>query len=381
MAQLIKKNKFTFIGTINESAETGNRKNRAVIKSKSSDWVIPKYSFYITANGSNHSLIIQGGHHEGPNAVCTYTTKDRQKRTIPWTKRLEADLSEIYPSNWYTLNLNPYSERELEALKRNENFRNDENLTFEQVEKLIEEYPAKVRNYLCAEDLADAVERLLKSGKNKGLKFKVEGEVSFYLGKDGKAHQNYIVRTVELVRKQPDQALSTVYFLFDESSMGEVEADGSFMMNGWTASYNSKEKKQDYFQYTFRVMPVVKDNPEDTERATQIRRKRFGIKGDTTKECMIVTEIVNGTPVLEFTENDLSEEEKDAIFLGEVTFEEIVAEYRQNGKAGDKIRENRFVKMGRGYTKGAVETGQTIDEILGFASSDDDDDFDLFGDD
>ena len=124
-----------------------------------------------------------------------------------------------------------------------------------------------------------------------------------------------------------------------------------------------KDKKDVFFPYNFRVEKIIKEKPEDEERANNFRKKRFTTLGEKLKECTIVTRVINETQYREISEEDLSEEEKEAIFCGEVTLEELKREYKPI--AGAVVRENRFVKMGVGYSKRPAESELTIEKVLG----------------
>lgn len=374
-------NNFSFRGTIFEKKEDENHKNKTLISSKKSDWVMTKYTFGMKTNGSFHNLTAQGGYMNNDHGMIYYMTNKKEKKSVPFKARHTVDLNEVASFCLYTLNLNEHRKSDLEAASKNPEAALSLGMTCDQAKLYLNNYENNRRRYLASADLVNDVEQLVKDPKYKGKQFTVTGNILLNEYND-KIYTTYEVRNVTLNATEAEEKSTTnMYFLMNEDSMGEIEDDGSFMMSGWTAGYDSKDKKQVYYPYTFRVGKVIKPTEEEMKRANNFRRKRFTVKGETIKECVVTTEVVNGTTFRKITEDDLTEEERDAIFCGEVTLEDLQKEYQNI--AGPAIRENRFVKMGSGYSKGPLETSMKIEEILGIAGAEEaeDDIDDLFGDD
>ena len=374
-------NNFSFRGTIFEKKEDDKHKNKSVLKSKKSEWVMAKYTFGMKTCGSFHNVTVQGGYMNSDKGVIYYITNKKEKKSVPFKKRFTVDLDEVAPFCLYTLNLNEHRKSDLEAASKNSEAALKMNMTCDQAQEYLNNYEANRHRYLSSADLVNDVEQVVQDPKYKGKQFTVTGNVLFNEYND-KVYTTFEARNVTLNAVEADEkSAANIYFLMNEDSMGEIEDDGSFIMKGWTAGYDSKEKKQVYYPYDFRVEKVIKDTEADMERANTFRRKRFTVKGDTIKECVVTTEVINGTTFRKITEDDLTDEERDAIFCGEVTLEDLQKEYQNI--AGPAIRENRFVKMGSGYSKGPLETNMKIEDILGIADAEeaDDDIDDLFGDD
>lgn len=371
-------NNFSFTGTVFNKKEDDTHKNKNISKSESG-WVSHRFRFGMKSGGSYHDVVVSGGYKDSPDALVYYLTNNKEKRTCKFAHRKSVDPADVAPYCLYTLDLNEYKKADLKKASEDEQAAAAMSLTKERATELLNHYDDKNYRFLSAVDLAVEAEKLVADPAYKGKMFDVTGNVVCSEYK-GKTITQYEVRKIALAHSEEDRSTTNIYFLLNEDSLGDVEDDGSFVVTGWTSQYDSKTKGQKYFPYSFRVPKIVKETEEDTERANRIRRKRFAVKGDTIKECVVTTKVVNGTEFREITEEDLTEDERDAIFCGEVTFEDLKREYRR--VAGPTVRENQFVKMGIGYTKGGpVETSLTMDEIYGIAHDDDDDDIDdLFAD-
>lgn len=355
------RNNFNFVGTLSESKD-----GRTEHSFEKSLWEAVRLNFSLKENGSFHTLSVETLYKD-ENTPIYYMGPKKEKKSVAFKDREKVDLNDVAPFSLFTLDLNLYTKDQLKYFQNHPDVAQTHNLTPEKVNELMNTYDQKRKKFLSEIDFMDAIEKLLKNPKWKNMKFKVTGDVIMSKRKD-KVYTTYQVRKIQLTEDDP-QAITRMNFVFNEDSMDDVEEDGSFIVNGYTSGYDSKEKKEVFFPYGFRVEKIVKDNPEDEVRANNFRRKRFAVTGDKLKECTIVTQVINGTQYREITEDDLSEEEKEAIFCGEVTFEELKREYKPI--AGAVVRESHFMKMGVGYSKGAAESDLTLDKILGVKTSDD----------
>lgn len=359
-------NNFTFTGTLHSLKETPDHPSHRVFESKSSDWRTERLNFGIKTGNSFQYLVIQGGYKKSGDGTVFYMTTNKEKKTVPFKKRNTVNMDDVAGFSQYVLDLNPHNKNTLERAAEDEELAKKlgyENI--DEVKQALETYDSKKFRYLSAVDLLLKVEKLLKAPDYKDKRFTVTGNVTFSEN-EGKVYPSFEVHRVQLTKNNEDSATANIHFLLNEDSLESVDDDGSFMVYGWTSSYDNRAKNNlAFYPYSFRVMKIEKDSPEDTERANAIRRKRFTVKGQTIKECVIVVEVINGTEYRPITEEDLTDDERDAIFCGEVTLEELQREYNQ--VAGPTIRENRFVKLGRGYTKGGpLETDLTIDDLVNY---------------
>ncbi len=349
------RNNFNFVGFLSEGKD--GKTERSFEKSQ---WKAIRLNFSLKENGSFHTLSVETLYKDETTPIY-YIGQKKERKSVAFKERSKVDLNEVAPFSLFTLDLNLYTKDQLKYFQNHPDVAQTHNLTPEKINELMNTYDQKRKKFLSEIDFMDAIEKLLKNPKWKNMKFKVTGNVIMTKSKD-KVYTAYQVQKIQLT-EDDEQAITRMNFIFNEDSLDDIEEDGSFLVNGYTSNYDSKEKKNIFLPYSFRVLKVIKDTPEDEVRANDFRRKRFAITGDKLKECTIVTNVINGTQYREITEDDLSEEEKEAIFCGEVTFEELKREYKPI--AGATIRENQFAKMGIGYSKGAVESDLTLGDVLG----------------
>lgn len=348
------RNSFAFVGKLTE-----NKDARATINFKNSQWKLLKFNFSLKENGSFHNLTIQSIF-QNDNTLLYYFTKNKEKKSVSFKNRNSVNVENVAPYSLCVLDLNKYSKDQLKFFQNNPEKAKEVGLVPERIPEILETYDSRRYKFLSEIDFMDAVEDIIKNPNFKDETFKVSGEVEFNTNQ-GKTFTTYKVNKVQMVDANPD-AITRMNFVFAEDAIDELD-DGSFMVNGWTSQYESKEKEDVFYPYAFRVEKIVMNTPEDEARANNFRKRRFTIKGDGLKECNIVTRVINGTEYREITEEDLSEEELDSIFCGETTLEELRREYKPI--AGNVIRENRFMKMGIGYSKGPVESSLTLNKIQG----------------
>ena len=78
----------------------------------------------------------------------------------------------------------------------------------------------------------------------------------------------------------------------------------------------------------------------------------FEVDGDAVKELGVVVTLLDGAQKTAISLEDLDEDTQDNILLGLTTLEDVVRELG-GSVYGERITENRFSKLGRGYAKGA----------------------------
>lgn len=357
------RNSFNFTGTL-----IPKKDGKQEITSKTSQWAGVKLNFGLLGDGSYQPLTIQS-QKVSENSPLYYFNTKKEKKSILFKDRASVNLDDVAPYTLYILDLNTYSKKQLEYFAKNLDVAEKNGLNETKINELLAVYEEKRKKFISQSDFLQAVEELINNPAYKDQKFNVGGDVLLNKG-EGVVFTTYQVRKIKATQSD-EQVFTNMNFLISQDSLDELEEDGSFLVNGYTVGYDTKTKGDAYYPYTIRVMKVKKDKPEDEERATAILRKRFTVKGEKLKECVIVSKAVNETSYRPITEEDLSEEELDAIFLGETTLEELQREYKPI--AGATVRENRFVKMGVGYTRGAVETELTLDDILGTSTKKDED--------
>jgi len=364
----------------------------------------------IYANGSRNTLEVFGGYNTS-TLIYLRDYKNKENFQIPFSERGQKkhiDRAAIWnkkiidlekPNRRYALtNL-------LQSVKDGKPARSkdlvDAGYTDTPTEKELEwaiETSNKLRKeYLHNWDFIAALKKVLDSEKYKNQKFKIAGEMTAQYDKENQRwYSKYSLNRVYLADENEKEFCElSVDFLYgaDSLDISDVEESGKYRINGWVQirdTYSKTEQPMD-----FQITLMDNHETERDKKATQIRLKRFKLDrdelGDSICKLGIVLEMKNGSDVRQITEDDLTEEQKDAIFCGDITLEEIRKEL--NGSIrGEWVSEYRFSKLMRGYSNGYEETVWSISDMeINFADeieiedltdvNEEDDDIDLdFGD-
>lgn len=73
--------------------------------------------------------------------------------------------------------------------------------------------------------------------------------------------------------------------------------------------------------------------------------------------------MLNGAQKMEIDESMLTEFQQDMLLCGEITLDDIRKELGGN-VYGDRIQENQFVKLAKGFSKGREDTVYTDDDFV-----------------
>ena len=122
--------------------------------------------------------------------------------------------------------------------------------------------------------------------------------------------------------------------------------------------------------YTAIISKTATGDTEKDAKADKIRIARFTVDNEDEIKCMGMTvNLWSGAERKEITKDDLSEEQLESILIGDCTLEDIQREL--GGVWGDRVNENRFCKLMRGFTGGVQDTTFTREDMNNIASDDD----------
>ena len=236
--------------------------------------------------------------------------------------------------------------------------------------------------FIDVEDFTEALKNWFAKDPNiENGKWVITGERTMrpYV-KDGKKEwaTSYTIHKIQKAYDNSEESATVSdKLLFTDESI--VETAKGLTITGYSIIYMGKDKEtkeklpNEYCPISFTV------STSDEKKCKGIK-KRFEIEegSEEVKQMGVVLNILNGAEKVEFTEDMLTDADKENIEWGLTTFEEI---QKERSAYGESRQGFEFAKLGKGYST-YEETAYTKDTVLGKASkSSDDDDDDLdFGD-
>lgn len=219
-------------------------------------------------------------------------------------------------------------------------------------------------------DFVETISNLFGKSYHEGKQFKLNGKILFdnYIDKnDGcrKEIQKYIVtRIEEVIAPIPENPYSTGVinmYLGDDclKRFGDVA-----VLNGKTVMIDGKKKSDgtyNYLGYDVKIEIPLGADPEKADKAFEVYKEMYKGKNDRLHKIGLVCDLLNGYPEVEFTEDMLTDVEKDKIELGILTFEDIKAD-KGFGK-GEFQKGFVRIKEVRGFADGSEETALTLADI------------------
>lgn len=259
----------------------------------------------------------------------------------------------------------------------------------EDLEEKLEKSVQKRHEYLADYDFARDLYALLKSEKMKDKKFRIIGEVEFqYSDRTKRWYKTYVPHKIYLVDSDNEySSKANVILLFDQNSLDDSGEDdiNKAIINGYVTQYDNQEKVNKFVPYQVVLLkPEMKDEKE--LKFYEVRKKRFMVDEDDTAEVRqlgIVVDLIDGAQRRQLSLEELPEEVQEAVLMGDISERDALAQYGGIGY-GDRISENRFAGLMRGYAAGSQETEYKSEDFLDKpknASKKADDDIDVSEDD
>lgn len=323
-------NTYKFIGTVLVPQDITKFYSKCTSKKtfngvEKDHWTYNRLSF-IMKDGTNSAFVKAGGGHFADESLGKVYTLglENNKLEIPWKSRNTAEsMALIADFAKYKSNLD--NERE---------FSNE----FDFVEFLEKELVT-----------VDKERRIVVTGDIKP---------NFY---DGKITDEFIMKSI---RYAYDDEKSGFYLnmdvYFNEDSLDETRFDDEKVVDlmGYTQNYIDKELKMRFVPHAFVLNGKKLDftNP-DHKRMWEYQKKYITADSDEFVHMAFEVKYVRGVEEVEFTEDMLTDAQKEQIMFGQATLED----FKPRGAfGGNNIVEYRITKPNlkmKGFTEGVVPSG------------------------
>lgn len=296
---------------------------------------------------------------------------------IPYKDRLKKDvIAEVASFSKFVIDLNPrsrlYNLRRLNDAIADGNGITDEQLkavgltSVAQIEDAYADALSKHMEFITAGDMIDTLKKLIESGKYDDKTFSISGQCEYsYNQTSGQTYESYVPDRIQLVSDyEPVIATATYKLLFNKESLDGNKVTGYHFERN--SNYNKNRDPESLKEIPVQTQIVVKpegDAPEIAEKKYEAILKKFKTTDDKWLEYGCEVVLIDGSPRKQITLEDLDEDLQEDIALGIVTLEDVRAEL---GGAiyGEHIRENRFLKPSRGYTRGPLPTEYADDDFV-----------------
>lgn len=370
---------FEMVGKLTIGKET-ERFNPYAETKYDSGWQKRSLKFNAICGDNRHMLTVEGGcFQDGHGDVYLFSkgyVDDSGKRikgesfTIPFKDRFTSPrLEEVAEFKKFVIDLEKPNRRYL--LKgladriHEGNSVTDEELKAvglqaeSEVAEALEKSKNRRREFVTEWDYAEFIKKLIDSGKYKDKKFRIKGNLEYtYSDKNERFYSKFIPTRIYLVDDDEEEISTATYeLLYNKDSLddGSVEEKGKYYINGYVFEYDRQRKSNIPCPVTV-VLPVAnEDADEKAKRATKLYVKQFTVEDDSWKQLGVIVNLLNGAQKVEIDESMLTEFQQDMILLGELTLDDIRKELG-GSVYGDRVQENQFVKLARGYSKGRQDT-------------------------
>ena len=381
-------------------------------KTYDSGWTNKTFKFNVISGDNRFMMQSKGGYFADGHGEIFVFGKDRvdangkvtkgEAFRIPWKERTtHPRLSEVVEWKKYTVDLETGSfRRELQSALNK--VKDGGELTEAEISKFgasdvkgleaaLEKSNKKRKEFIAEADFVDFMKKVATSETYKNKTFRIRGTYDLqYSEANNKFYGNYVPQRVYLVDDETeDMAEATATLFYDsEALVDATEEKGKYFVNAYVQTYDSARKGNIFAPYVIAI--DANDNEKKVKKLVEI----FTVE-DGVKELGVVVTLLDGAQRSAIKLEDLDEETQENILFGLTTLEEVARELG-GSTYGERITENRFSKLGRGYAKGRQDTAYESEDLIVkplekadtnvFAATDsdnedtslEDDDFDLF---
>lgn len=373
-------NTFEFVGTLQFMKEPTK------VTEFDSGWTKKEAKVMINESKANGVfLALEGGYYKSkgqPDKVFSFTKglfgEKGSKLELTWDDRNnQSIINTVADFSKTVIDLTTDTEvkekyaqlrKDIWKIESNENATDEDKAKLSQLYAEVKETVPHRYEFLHELDVVNFLEK--HNEKLNGKKFKVKGDlkVSHW---NGKFYTNYVPSHFELADDDEPTKLTLdldLYFDKDVTDKTLFKTEKVMTFNTYILSYDSAHKKDVFFPLQT-VLNVSAYDPEDTKHNAHINivDKYFTVKGKKVFQLPYSAKVISGSEVKEFSEADLTEDQKVLIDIGMAT----INDFKPKGLTfGDNLNEIRllFPKIkdlgeGANFTAGAIETDFEVTEL------------------
>ena len=269
-----------------------------------------------------------------------------EKQTIEWANRLNPDVIASVPGyKRFVVDTDTFAKRkELEEAGLDEE---------------LEKSNKKRKEFIHESDFIDYLIKVLDNEKSKDMIFRINGTAEYAYGsKKDMYYRSFIPQKIFRVPDNTEQACTgSMKLYFAEGAVDDTCTDetGDIVINAFVDYYDQTAKMNAF-------APISVKIAADHKMANGFKKRFSKAEGEEIKELGVGVNFINGAQTVDITEDMLSDEQREAIEDGMVTFEDIKAEL--GGTAfGERVTEIRLTGLMKGYSSGVQDTMYSIEDL------------------
>lgn len=239
----------------------------------------------------------------------------------------------------------------------------------ESLQKMYDESLKKRHEFLSDYDFVDFFHKVIEKEEYKNSVWLIRGEIEFtYSANKGRFYKTYVPQRIYLANSDAEfKSEAQVTLLFDKDSLDDSGEDdiGKSVINGFVSFYDNQSKGRMFAPYQLMLYAPTDSTDSKQGKAYKIRKNRFIVdENDDTEvyELGVTVKLIDGAQRTSLKVEDLPEDVQEAILIGDISERDALAQYG-NVAYGDRITENRFAGLMRGYANGRKETLYKSDEV------------------
>ena len=294
--------------------------------------------------------------------VSALVWKDEKKNKVYTLKSVEGAKDEKFTVEWAN-RLNPDVIASVPGYKRlvvdTDTFAKRKELEEAGLDDELEKSKKKRKEFIHESDFIDYLIKVLDNEKSKDMVFRINGTAEYAYGsKKDVYYRSFVPQKIFRVNDDTEQSCAgSMKLYFAEGAVDDTCADetGDIVINAFVDYYDQTAKMNAF-------APISVKIAADHKMANGFKKRFSKAEGDEIKELGVGVNFINGAQTVEITEDMLSDEQKEAIEDGMVTFEEIKAEL--GGTAfGERVTEIRLTGLMKGYSSGVQDTMYSIEDL------------------
>ena len=270
-----------------------------------------------------------------------------EKMTVEWENRLNPEVVASVPGyKHFVVDTDYFAHRkELE-----ENGLDDE----------LEKSKKKRKEFIHESDFIDYLIKVLDNDKSKDMIFRINGTAEYTYGSNKDMfYRSFVPQKIVRVPDNTEQGCAgSMKLYFTEGAVDDTLTDetGDYIINAYVDYYDQSAKMNAF-------APISVKIATDHKMANGFKKRFSKAEDEEVKELGVTVDFINGAKTVDITEDMLTDEQREAIDDGMITFEELKAEL--GGTAyGDRVTEIRLTGLMKGYgTSGVQDTMYSVEDL------------------
>lgn len=366
-----------------------------------SGWINRILRFNCVSGDNRFMLQVKGGCYEDQHNEIFVLSKDGvgdngekikgESFRIPFKERLNHPrLGEVAEWKKFVIDLE-IPGRRWELQKALDDYKEGKTITeedlkslgVEKVEDLKEAYEKsckKRKEFISEWDYAEFIKKVIDSKKYEDKKFRIKGKHQYqYNEEKARFYESYVPTRIYLVSDDEEEIATenTIVYFNSESLEDATEEKGKYFVRSKIFIYDNKRESNIPCDYLFVFDGASEDADDKEKKMVNAKVKLFSTDDEKWREVGVVNRLIDGAQKETIEFDDLDEETQDNILMGLTTLEDVQEELG-GSKYGEHIREAKFTKLAKGYSKGAVDTVYTDENMVIKPLVNEDEEEDLF---